>query len=349
MRKTSEVSMKNKKPKYRRVDLPELQSAFEMKSNGQGIREIASALKRSPGTIHKWFNNYKHYKKSVWSRLSSCQRAKYVYDAMKAKRHLKRRTPIRDVKRREYVIERLVAGDSPELISATMAEDKFKKVCFKTIYNLTKYDRGLKKYLYEKGKKRRQKVATRRIKHKEAAPKVVSIHTRSKTANERLEFGHLEADLICTCRFGSYSILSLIERQIRKKWFVRIPDTKSKTVTAYLIGILTEVPSELVRSLTLDNGPEFAYSEIIKLQDRFPGLDVYYCDPYKSFQKGAIERANRDFRYYHPKGTDFVDVTKAQVKDVQKILNNKRLKCLDYATPNQLWELQLEYAQLLAA
>jgi len=310
-----------------------------MKSKGKGVREISRILRRSPGTVSKWFNNYKYPRKRVWFRLSACKRARYVYEQMGARRHIVRRTPIRDVRVRDYVIEQIADWESPETISATMEDAIGTRVCFKTIYNLTKYERGLKKYLYEKGKQRRQKVVSRRGKFKKAAPKKRSIHTRNKEANERLEIGHLEADLMITKRGGSCAILSLIDRRLRRKWFCKIHDTKAKTVQAYIRAVLVQLPPDQRKTLSLDNGAEFAYSEIIKLEKWFPGLKVYYCDPYKSYQKGAIERANRDFRRYYPKGTDFADVSKFEVKRVQRILNNKRLKCLEYKTPMQMLQL----------
>ena len=296
--------------RYKRAALVELQVAFMMKAEGKGVREISRILKRSSGTVSKWFNKYKYPRKRVWFKLSPYKRARYVYEQMGVRRHITRRSPIRDVKVRNYVIEQLVNWESPETISATMEEDIGTRVCFKTIYNLTKYDRGLKKHLYEKGKKRRQKVASRRGKFKKAAPRKRSVHIRSKEANKRLEIGHLEADLMITKQGGSFAVLSVIDRLLRRKWFCRIPDTKAKTVQAYIRAILVQLPPEQRKSLSLDNGAEFAYSEIIKLEKWFPGLEVYYCDPYKSYQKGAIERANRDFRRYYPKGTDFADVFK---------------------------------------
>ena len=334
-----------KKNKYKRAELPELQFAFKMKEEGKGVREIARLLKRSPGTISKWFNKYLYENKRVWLKLSSDEKAWHVYSQLRLKCNvLRKRTPIREVEIRNYVIKRLKAGDSPEYISFSMAKDvEGKQVCVKTIYNLTKYSRGLKKYLAESGKPRSQKVKTRRRKVKEGAPKVVSIHSRSEKANNREEFGHFEGDLIIGKKAGSsFAILSIIERLSRHKWFRLIPDTKSKTVLAYIRAIFDGLPSEGLKSLTLDNGPEFAYSQMIKLETIFTGLETFYCDAYKSFQKGAIERANRDFRRFYPKGTDFGLINQIDVRRAQKAINLKPMKLHDFLTPQDIFNLHID-------
>lgn len=328
---------------YKRVSLPELQYTFEMLGRGGKIREIARKLGRSPSTVSSWKNDYCHKNINVWKHMNIYDKARYVFDKMGVRKELNRREPIRDVEVKNYIISRLAKGDTPECISATMADELGgKKVCFKTIYNFTKKRRGLKKYLREEGKKRRQKVKTRKHKQKQGAPKVRSIHKRSNEASKREEFGHFETDLIITKKGGSKAILTVLERLSRKKWFRLIPDTKSDTVYAYLLPILLNLPEGIIKSLTLDNGSEFTYSKIIGLEKQFSGLLTYYCDPYCSFQKGAVERANRDFRMYYPKGTDFGEVLSLDVLRVQKELNNSLLKCLDWESPNTIFNFYQE-------
>ena len=71
---------------------------------------------------------------------------------------------------REHVIDRLIDKESPEAIAATMEERIGKKVSYSTIYRWVKRDvPELKKYLYEKGKKRRSRVMDRRGRFQQAA------------------------------------------------------------------------------------------------------------------------------------------------------------------------------------
>ena len=113
---------------------------------------------------------------------------------------------------------------------------------------------------------------------------------------------------------------------------------------AYIRAIFHQLPPEALKSLTLDNGSEFAYSEIIKLESVFTGLKTFYCEPYKSFQKGAVERANRDFRRLYPKGTDFGLINKIDVKRAEKKINLKAMKLHNFLSPQEVFE---QYLKLL--
>lgn len=45
-----------------------------------------------------------------------------------------------------------------------------------------------------------------------------------------------------------------------------------------------------MKSITFDNGLEFSHHEEIVSA---LGTKTYFCDPYKSYQKGAVENVNR--------------------------------------------------------
>ncbi|MDD6687270.1 MAG: IS30 family transposase, partial [Sodaliphilus pleomorphus] len=66
-----------------------------------------------------------------------------------------------------------------------------------------------------------------------------------------------------------------------------------------------------VRSITTDNGPEFAAHEIIA---RELNTKVYFAHPYCSWEKGAIENMNGLIRQYIPKKTDFRGISRLYVK-----------------------------------
>lgn len=329
-----------KQPKYKRCRLSELQYTFEMRKKGYSMHFIGKMLGRSKSTISNWVNKQKpQFAQEPWDSISAIGKARCVYEQMKVRKKCQKRGHIRSVKVRKYLINRLEGGDSPEHIAATMERELNDRVCFKTIYSFVKKERGLKKHLREKGKKRRQKVPAR--KHKtppKGAPTKRSIHKRSKSVNNREEFGHLEVDLIIGKRNGGKEvILSLIERVTRRKWFILIPDRKAATVLAYLRGFLANFPAGTFKTLTLDNGSEFAYSELIKLEKVMKELLLYYADPYCSFQKGAIERANRDFRRFYPKGTDFANVDKQDVLKATSKINNTAMKLHNWKSPEEVF------------
>ena len=71
-------------------------------------------------------------------------------------------------------------------------------------------------------------------------------------------------------------------------------------------------------------------------------LDVYYCHPYRSTERASNERANRIIRRFFPKGTSFAKYTSKDCQRVQDWMNNYPRKILDYSTPAELFQKELE-------
>ena len=98
---------------------------------------------------------------------------------------------------------------------------------------------------------------------------------------------------------------------------------------------MTKPLLETFHSLTLDNGVEFALHERISRKIR---AVVYFCEPYKSYQKGAIENANRLIRQAMPKRFDINSVTQSAIDKIIAKKNNRPMKCLGFKTPAEVFE-----------
>ena len=85
-----------------------------------------------------------------------------------------------------------------------------------------------------------------------------------------------------------------------------------------------------VHTLALDNGFEFADHERIS---QTLSAGTYFCDPYRSSQRGTNENTNGLLRQYFPKGTDFRKISDKALRATVKQLNNRSRKRLDYRTP----------------
>ncbi|PIZ32984.1 MAG: hypothetical protein COY39_04045 [Alphaproteobacteria bacterium CG_4_10_14_0_8_um_filter_37_21] len=60
-----------------------------------------------------------------------------------------------------------------------------------------------------------------------------------------------------------------------------------------MLTLMEKLPMQVRRSITFDNGGEFAkHGDIAKKR----GLETYLCDPYSSWQKGGVEHANGRLR-----------------------------------------------------
>ncbi|MGV4500457.1 IS30 family transposase, partial [Ornithobacterium rhinotracheale] len=91
---------------------------------------------------------------------------------------------------------------------------------------------------------------------------------------------------------------------------------------------------KVVKSITLDNGLEFASHEIVakKLQSK-----IYFTNPYSSWQKGQIEHMNKLVRQYVKKGSAITKSTANNLKSVQKEINDRPFKVLKFCKPRDVF------------
>jgi IS30 family transposase len=234
---------------------------------------------------------------------------------------------------------------SPERISGRF-EEFFpgESLSAKAIYNFTKYSRvDVSEYLTERGKRRRQRVTDRRKKFQEGAPPKRSIQERPQAVEDRTELGHYEADTIHSCRGGKKAILTIRERALRRTWYFPLKNLEASTVLPVLMVFFQRLPGALCKSLTVDNGSEWSEAHH-KLEKVLPGFKVYFCRPYKSYERGAVENANRDLRRFYPKGTDFGTVDEEQIKQAEKLIANWPMKCLGWRTTDEAFTEALKLA-----
>lgn len=196
--------------------------------------------------------------------------------------------------------------------------------CEQTVYNhihdgslqITLKDTpyGLSK---RKGKKRPPRRANK-------APGAISIEDRPKGVEERDEFGHWEMDTVVSRVGGKGGLLVLIERKTRYYIIKKLKSIAQADVTAALKQIIRSGEMKCVISITTDNGSEFLHHpQITKL---FKSINndfvLYFTHAYASWEKGSVENANRMVRRVYPKGTDFRDVTKKQIAELQTFINS---------------------------
>ena len=90
--------------------------------------------------------------------------------------------------------------------------------------------------------------------------------------------------------------------------------------------------SALVDSITLDNDTAFAEFSVI---GRSLGSKIYFCDPYKSWQKGTIENGNRLIREKLPLKSAIKELSQEDIDEKLRVLNSRPMKCLDYLSPQE--------------
>ena len=105
-------------------------------------------------------------------------------------------------------------------------------------------------------------------------------------------------------------------------------------MTREIVRLFKQVPSKLKKTLTLDNGSEFAQHKNIRSRCK---LRVFYANPYASWERGLNENTNGLIRQYFPKRSSFKKLERSTLHYVQEELNNRPRKTLNYKTPYEVY------------
>lgn len=158
----------------------------------------------------------------------------------------------------------------------------------------------------------------------------VSIHERPAEANGK-RFGDWEMDLIVDK--ASNAILVLMERSTNFTLMEKLKHgKKAKPLARTVWRLLLPYKGEALKTITTDNGSEFAEHEWITKKLNVP---VYFADSYCSWQKGGVENENKLIRQYIPKGTDISTITDGKIKKTQHKLNARPREKLNFSTPKE--------------
>jgi len=168
---------------------------------------------------------------------------------------------------------------------------------------------------------------------------MLSIHDRPFLPIDRSQAGHWEGDLIIGNNHLS-AIGTLVERQTRMLRLVHLTRADSDTLHAALVARMQDLPPELMRSITWDQGTEMARH--LATTDKL-GAPVYFCDSRSPWQRGSNENTNGLLRDYFPKGVCLTGHSPAHLLAVEDELNNRPRKVLQHRSPAHL------FATLLAS
>lgn len=240
----------------------------------------------------------------------------------------------------DWVIGQLRRGWTPEEISGRLPtefpDDPKMRVSTETlyawIYSPGQQYRQLWQYL-TRGQRKRRRIKGRSV-HAERIKYRVSIHERPATVDTREEFGHWESDSVLGAR-GSGGIHTTVERVSRYYRGVKIPQVAAAPTLQAQLGVYQGMPAHAVRSVTADNGSEFAHH--YQLADMI-GVPTYFADPYSAYQRGTNEHFNGRLRRYLPKSTSFENLTQEDLDEMIREINNRPRKVLGWATPAEVFQ-----------
>ncbi len=223
---------------------------------------------------------------------------------------------------------------SPTQISCRIYNEKTIKISHERIYQFIYEDKRQGGNFYLKlrqgRKKRRKKYGTGSAKTNKI-PNRKSIDERPESANNRSEFGHWEGDLIIG-KNHKQAMITLVDRKSGYLLMRKVKSKNAKLVAENIVELCKNFKN-LVKTITFDNGLEFAAHEIIAKNLE---CDIYFADPYCSWQRGTNENTNGLIRQYFPKGSDFNNYSNLNVDIVMKKLNYRPRKRLDFKNPFEI-------------
>jgi IS30 family transposase len=290
---------------------------------GESIRQIAAALDCAPSSVARELK-----------RNGSRGGYKPVYAQQQARsRHWRGSRLERDPQLQAQVLNGLKQQWSPEQVSARLAQAGT-CISYESIYRFIDaqiartQDYSWRHYLPRAKSKRGRRG------HKGGSPAEhirdrVSIQQRPAAVQNRNRPGHWEADLMQFSRHGQV-LLALHERTSRLTLVVRQPGKAAAPMAQTLTALLAPLPPSLRRTITFDNGTEFALHYLLQQQ---LGIRTYFCDPHAPWQKGGIENAIGRLRRLLPRKTDLAGLTTSQIQALALVYNHTPRKCLGYKTP----------------
>ena len=228
----------------------------------------------------------------------------------------------------DYIKEKMGSSSrwTPEQIAGRLKfeNNDISVISSKSIYNWlgTVYGESFIQYLPYKKPYRRKKKAKGK---KEIIKNRVFIEHRPDEINNRTRLGDFEADVLGTTKQEPARLTGVVDRQARYFAIKRVPRLR-ETMRAY---------DKMLKSLnalsaTLDNGPENARYEQL-------GIPTFFCHPYSSWEKGAIENSFQRLRKFIPKKSKLSAYTDEQLSAIVDVMNNTPRKCLGFKTPKEVF------------
>ena len=310
---------------------------YTLMKRGDSIALIAKELQVDRSTIHREIKRnrgkrgyrYNQAQEKALNRQTSNTHKRKMNIAMTA-----------------IIEEKLSLQWSPEQISGWLKKEDYQEaVSHETIYKYVWEDKKnggmLYKDLRHSGKKynkRGSKGAGRGC-----IPGRTDISERPEVVEEKKRLGDWELDTIIGTE-GSGVIVSMVERASKLTKLEKVSRKTAEKVKVALVDRLGPV-REFVITLTSDNGKEFAFHDQVSQSLK---ASFYFATPYHSWERGLNEHTNGLVRQYLPKNKRFDEVSVDDLSKIEKLLNNRPRKVLEFSTPEEVFNRDSQEALSVA-
>lgn len=300
--------------------------------HGHGPAEIARRLGRHRGTIGRELKrnpdafcgyHYESAQRQAEHRRSEASTRYKLDDADstlgQAVRHgLKERWSPEEIANR-------LGRDHPQDPSVRISHEAI----YQWVYREAQNDQTHYQRLRRRRKRRRCRIPGGRNEQRGQIIGRVGIEQRPAEVDQRRRFGHWESDTIEGAK-STGLVVTHVERKSRLTRLAKLNSKQAKELSRATNRRMKDLPKCLLRTMTPDNGKEFAdFKTIEDVLD----VKVYFANPHCPWERGTNENTNGLLRDWLPKGSDFSQVTDQQLAEIERSLNNRPRKCLNYRTP----------------
>ena len=317
--------------KYTQLTLKERYNIEFLIQEGFSNKNIALRLCRDKSTIGREIRRNSTVRKNYLADLATkLARNRSKYETAS------KFTPLS----KDIIKEKLGLKWTPEQISAYLKSEHDIFISHELIYQYISSDRKSGGCLYmllpHRGKKyKKRNIKTRKKIWKKAIVRK-PITERPSIAAEKVEIGHWEGDTVESKRHRG-GIATFVDIKTKYTVIRKVKDKSSEKMKDAILGSFIGCP-ELIKTLTVDNGNEFAlHDKISKELD----TEVYFAHPYSPWERGLNENTNGLIRRFYPKGTDFSMISERELEKVQNLLNDRPRKTLGFKTPKEVFTKEI--------
>jgi len=304
------------------LTLKEREVLYRLNKAGKSKSEIAVALGRDRSTIGR------EIARNTGGRGYRPKQAQRLYQERRERCCRERKMDHGPLK--QYVTKAMKKKWSPDEIAGRSKRDFPRqpkcRVSHQTIYNWLASEAPELRTHLRRGHRRSQPETRGKL------TGCVSVKDRPKVVDSKRRYGDWEGDTVVSPGRRS-AVVTMVERKSKYLRVRKTSDLKSATTMQAVCRGMRDLPEDLLRTMTLDNGKEFAQHEL--LAEKL-GLDTYFARPYASWQRGLNENTNGLLRQFFPKGTDFSRISHRAVARAEKLLNERPRKSLGYKTPSEV-------------
>lgn len=281
---------------YHQLTLEEREQISMLRQSKTSISKIALAMQRHKSTISRELRRNEAPPGQYWPDTAQ---------NLSLKRRKRGSRVDRDEALKVFVMTQLCCHYwTPETIAGWLKhrQSKIKSISHESIYawiyepaqKNEKLWKFLPRHKAKRGLRKSRGAGVSRI------PNRIPTQERPKHIHKKREFGHWEGDLMCFKK-NSQHILVLREWKSMFTLSSPLPSKKADSTAQTLITLMKPLPRKARKTITFDNGGEFAkhhqWREVLELPS-------FFCDPYASWQKGGVENTYGRLRRDMPRSSN---------------------------------------------